>query len=203
LEFPFELPDFPLDPPSRFSLRSDISVSVLDPDEDGDGGEQVGDLTMMSGGLVACCWLDCWCCGEAGELGEVGVACEGGVGRVDICWPKGRVVVVVRPGWAAGGGGGRQRVCLLVLRGGWRRLRFAGGGEVTSGAELWLELCSCTAVVVVVVVGASDGGDEDADEKVRVKMECESEEDGDEDGRGKELRWRLGRIFISGFREAR
>lgn len=114
---------------------------MLDPDEedsDGDGGEQVGDLITMSGGLVACCWLDCWCCGEAGEVGEVGVACEGGVGRVDICWPAVRVVVVVRPGWAAGGGGGRQRVCLWVL-GGWRRLRFAGGGgEVTSGAGLWL-----------------------------------------------------------------
>lgn len=54
--------------------------------------------------------------------------------------------------------------------------------------------------MVVVVVGARDGGeDEDEDEKVRVKMECESEEDRDEDGRGKELRWRLGRIFISGF----
>ena len=112
----------------------------------------------------------------------MGVACEGGVGRVDICWPA----------WAAGGGGGRQRVCLWVVLG-WRRLRFAGGGEVTSGAKLWLDLCSCA-----VVIGASDGGDEcsDEDEKVKV-MECEDDDDGD--GTGKELRRRLGRIFISGF----
>lgn len=31
-------------------------------------------------------------------------------------------------------------------------------------------------------------------------MEWEDEDDGGGDGRGKELRWRLGRIFISGLR---
>lgn len=64
---PFELPDFPL-LPSRFSLRSDISVSVLDPeeDDDGDGGEHVGDLITMRGGLA------CWWRGD-GDTGEVGV----------------------------------------------------------------------------------------------------------------------------------
>lgn len=142
---------------------------MLDPeeecDDDGDGGEHVGDLMTMRGGLG---W---WWRGEMGEAGVlvlVGVACEGGVGRVDICWPAGRVVVVLRPGWAAGGGGGRQRVYLWAV--GLRRLRRAGGGdcEVTSGAELWLELSWCD----VVVKGASDGDEcECEDEKVKAKME--------------------------------
>lgn len=125
-----------------------------------------------------------------GELG-VGVACEGGVGRVDICWPDGLVVVLlVRPGWAAGGGGeGRQRVWLWVVVVGWRRLRrLGGGGEVVTSGAGW-----CT---VVVKGGAtSDGGGESEDEKVKVNVEGDDE---GEDGRGKEHRWRLGRIFISG-----
>lgn len=150
---------------------------MLDPedeDSDGDGGEQVGDLTTIRGGLICCC------CGECGELG-VGVAWEGGVGRVDICWPAGRVVVVT-----AGCGGGRERVCLLVVVVvvGWRRLRrFGGGGgggegEVTSRAVVGLVMGWFDTVVMVLVLvakGASDGGNdgECGDEKVKVKLgEC-------------------------------
>lgn len=126
---------------------------MLDPDDDdneGDGGEQVGDLTTIRGGLASC---GC-CCWAEGELGaEVLVKCEGGVGRVDICWPA----------WAAGGGGaGRQRVWFWGLGVGLRRLlrRAVGEGEVVADAEVMsgLELGWCGDGVVVVGGATSDGG---------------------------------------------
>lgn len=127
--------ELPLEPlfallPSRFSRRSDILASVLDPEEEregdgedwheeGDGGEQVGDLMVMRGALGWWGVGDGDVGGRAVVSGSVGVVeCEGesGVGTVGICWPAG--------GWRRAA----ASVCVCVC--GWRLGR--AGGEVSN-----------------------------------------------------------------------